>query len=99
MVIEKPPKEKRTIEKYYNNNYKYYGEGCIQTLRSTTFSIFQRTGLNAKDILPPCVKERTTEHVCVQKVALLGSDGSFTTNTRSVLSKAQFGTPLLSTSL
>ena len=39
MVTEKTFKEKRTMKKYYNNNYNWYGEGCIQNTEIYTFSI------------------------------------------------------------
>ena len=40
VVTEKKLQEKWTIKKYYNNNYNYYGEGCIKTLRSTLFNLY-----------------------------------------------------------
>ena len=36
VIQKKTFKEECTNENYSNDNYNYYGEGCIKTLRSTT---------------------------------------------------------------
>ena len=40
MIWENTLKEEWTGKNDFNDNYNYYGEGCIQTLRSQFFNIF-----------------------------------------------------------